>query len=93
MAIPWRKTPADDADFEVDWVDLLEGDTITGTPVWTVTVPSGLTLGTLSNTTTTTKAKISGGNIGQSDVTVQIATAGGRTWERCIVMSVEKICV
>lgn len=76
------KDPDAVLDYTMDWSEWLEtGDTITGTPTWTV--PTGLTKASQSNTTTAATAWISGGVAGMNYlVACKIVTAGGRTDER-----------
>lgn len=57
------------------------GDTITGTPTWTI--PTGLTLFNQSNTTTMVVVWLGGGTPGvRYTVSFSAQTAGGRTIER-----------
>lgn len=86
MAAPvYFKDPDAVLDFVVDWATWLGADTISGTPVWTV--PAGLTKDSQSNTTTTATAVISGGTAGTDyAVGCKIATAGGRTDERTLII-------
>lgn len=85
-AFPWiYKDPNAVLDYVIDWAatgdDWLDGDTITGTPVWTV--DTGLTKASSSNTTTTTTVWLSGGTAGTTyTVSCRIVTAGGRTEDR-----------
>ena len=91
--IPWiAKDPTDKLDYVLDWGadgdSYLDGDTITGTPVWVV--PSGLVLEAQSNTTTTTTAWLSGGTAGTTyRVACKITTAGGRIAERSFDLRVQ----
>lgn len=85
----FTKDPDATLDYTVDWDgdDWLGSDTITGTPTWTL--PSGVTLASQSNTTTTATAFISGGTANVDyDVACKIVTAGGRTDERTIRLQV-----
>ena len=70
-------------DYQWDWsLWLAPGETITTA---TFSVPSGLTLTSQSNTTTTATAWLSGGSAGQTyPVVNQIATNQGRTDSRVI---------
>lgn len=86
-AARYVKDPDATLDYVWNWADWLGADTITGTP--TFTVPSGLTKTAQSNTTTTATAWISGGTAGTTyDVACKIVTAGGRTDERTIKITV-----
>lgn len=72
------KDPADARTYKIDWsawLTSINNDTI-ATPAWSV--PAGLTLGSSSNTTTTTQARISGG-VAQTTYTVYctVTTAAG----------------
>jgi hypothetical protein len=85
----FTKDPAAVLDYTVDWDadDWLGSDTITGTPVWTL--PSGITLASQSNTTTTATAWLSGGTANTDyDVACKITTTAGRTDERTIRIQV-----
>jgi hypothetical protein len=68
-------------DYQVDWSNwLAAGETIT-TSTWVV--PSGLTAGTDSHSTTTATQWISGGTVGTKYVVANtIMTSAGRTGER-----------
>ena len=70
------------ADYKIDLADNLDsGDTITGTPTWTV--PAGITKDSQSNDTTSVTIWLSGGTAGASYVIeCQITTAQGRTKDR-----------
>lgn len=79
------KDPDAVLDFTFDWTTWLAGDTITGTPV--ITVESGITKDSQSNTTTAVTVWLSGGTAGtQYTVACKIQTAGGRTEERSITI-------
>jgi len=76
-------------DYTVDWVSggWLGGDTITGTPVWTV--PAGLTKAAQTNTTTTATVWLSGGTpFVDYEVACRITTTQGRIDERTMIISV-----
>lgn len=80
------KDPAATLDYGLDWSAWLEGDTI-ATSTWTI--PAGLTTADDSNDTTTTTVWLGGGIAGTTyRVTNQITTAGGRTDERTIRITV-----
>ena len=83
------KDPSGDLDYTVDWSLWLAGDTISTA---TVTVPTGLTLGTVSHTATAVTAWISGGTVGSSyTVEFEIVTTGGRTDSRSVTLSVSTL--
>lgn len=77
-----RKAPGDVIDVAFDWSAALDsGDTITGTPTWTV--GAGLTKDSQSNTTTSATAFLSGGTADASYLVLcKVVTTGGRTIER-----------
>lgn len=77
------KAPGEVIDIAFDWSACLDsGDTITGTPTWTVA--SGLTKDSQSNTTTTATAFFSGGTAEANYLVLCkiVTTTGGRTIER-----------
>ena len=84
------KDPDEIKDYTITWTDLLEGDTIS-TSVWDI--PTGLTEPTASsNTSTVSKIWIGGGTSGQSyNVSNSITTAGGRTYNRTIILVVRSL--
>lgn len=80
MSKAYTKDPDAVLDYSIDWSDWLDADTIS-TSTWTV--ETGLTKGTVSNTTTLTTVWLSGGTAGTSySVSNRIVTAGGRTEDR-----------
>lgn len=77
-------------DYRIDWSATLGDDTITGTPVWTVS-PTGPTITNpaQSNTTTTTTCWFSGGTAGTDyQLEATVTTTGGRTFQGHIVILV-----
>ena len=82
----FTKSPAARLDYEFDWSEwLTEGDTITS---YTITVPTGLTQVSASNTTTGVTVILSGGELGQHfNVLCQINTAAGLTDRRQIYLN------
>jgi len=87
MANQFDKDPAAVLDYVWDWSAwLADSETISS---YTVTVPTGVTKDSDSNTTTTVTAWLSGGTA-QTDYTIvcQIVTSDGRTDERSITISV-----
>ena len=88
MANQYLKDPSAVLDYIFDWSAWLGADTITGTPV--ITVPTGITLASQSNTPTTVTAWLSGGTAGTPyAVACKIVTVGARTDERTITVLVE----
>jgi hypothetical protein len=76
------KTSTEVLDYQINWSDWLDGDTIS-TASWTVS--AGLTEGTNSNTTTTSTVWLSGGVDGHSYLaTNTIVTASSRTGVRSL---------
>ena len=72
-------------DYVFDAETWLNGDTISSA---SVTVPTGLTLDSESNTTLTVTAWLSGGTKGERyKVVCQVVTAGGRTDEGTVVFT------
>lgn len=89
MTLKWpRKDPADIADYQINWEQLLGADTI-ATSAWTVT--GGLVIDSQSHTTTSTTVWLSGGTVGLQRITNRITTAGGRTLERTVEMEVRQL--
>lgn len=81
----FTKDPDEKLDFEINWVDFLGTDTISGVPVWLV--PTGITQSTPapSNTNTTTTIWLTGGTAGaEYELVNRIVTAGGRTADRSL---------
>lgn len=80
------KDPDATLDYTLDWSTWLGADTIASV-AWTL--PSGITLETQSNTTTTATAWISGGSAGVTyRVTCRITTAGSRIDDRSFRLNV-----
>lgn len=80
----------DDAvlDYEWDWSDWLGADTIAS---HTVTAATGLTVASSTATSTAVTAWLSGGSVGTSyAVTCHIVTAGGRTDDRTVTITVQE---
>ncbi|GGR51974.1 phage fiber-tail adaptor protein [Streptomyces roseolus] len=84
----WEKDPQAVLDWMFDWSNwLAAGESISGTPV--VTVDSGLTKDSQSNTTTKVTCWLSGGTLGATyKVACRITTNQGRTDERTIAIRV-----
>ena len=82
----YPKDPDATIDYGVDWALWLDGDTISSSN-WTAA--TGVTIDSNTNTTTSTTVWLSGGTAGLSyEVTNRIVTAGGRTDDRTILISV-----
>lgn len=86
--LTYTKDPDAVLDYPFYWSDWLEtGDTIAS---YVITVASGLTLDSDTNTTTAVVVWLSGGTAGTTyTVACRITTADGRTDERTINISVE----
>lgn len=80
----WDKDPQAVLDWQFNWSNWLSaGESITGTPV--VTVDSGLTKDSQSNTGNTVTVWLSGGTLGTLyKVACRVTTNQGRTDERTI---------
>jgi hypothetical protein len=80
------KDPAAVLDYNEDWSDWLGTDTI-ATSTWSV--PTGITMGAYSHTTTVSTVWLSGGTAG-TNYTVRntITTVGGRTDVRSVIIKV-----
>jgi hypothetical protein len=87
------KDPADAADYGLDWTRQLNGDTIL-TSAWAVEPTGSLTLGAEANTVTSTSVFLAGGTDGE-DYALEntIATAGGRTFQRSVIIRVRDVRV
>jgi len=82
------KDPNSVVDYGVDWWAWLDADTIS-TSAWVV--PAGITKDSDSKTDRTTTIWLSGGAEGQSyALTNRIVTAGGRTEDRTITITVKQ---
>lgn len=89
MSLTWPNKDADEVlDYQIDWTDLLDGDTIS-TSTWLIS-GSGLTKQSQSNTTTTATIWLQGGTDGTAYVvTNTITTAGGRTFEQAVKIKIK----
>ena len=84
----FTKDPDATLDYEVDWTDWLNGDTITASAF---TVPTGITLVTQLRTDSKAVVWLSGGTVGSKyDVVNRITTAGGRTDDRTIRIVIQQ---
>ena len=80
------KDPNAVIDYAVDWTLWLDGDTISSS-IWTAA--TGITIDSNTNTITNSTVWLSGGTAGASyEVTNRVVTAGGRTDDRTILISV-----
>ena len=82
------KDPSDVADYQIDWSALLETDTI-ATSTWTA--PVGFTINSNTFTDTTATVWLAGGTAGVHLITNRITTAGARTFERSVTMTVGEL--
>jgi hypothetical protein len=81
------KAPSEVVDYGVDWSDRLDADTISSSD-WSVS-DSSLTIGTDTNTTTTSAVRLSGGTLGTTySVKNTVVTAGGQTFEQTMLLRV-----
>lgn len=89
---PTRLDPKDpDAvlDYEFDWSDWLNGDTIASS---TWEVPSGITKDSDTSDDTSTTIWLSGGTAGQKyEITNSIVTAAGRENDRTMIVPVREM--
>jgi len=82
------KDPDEVLDYEIDWTDRLDGDTIV-TSTWPI-VPVGITKNSDAHTTTASTIWLSGGTLGAAyDLTCRITTAGGRTMDQSVRIGVK----
>lgn len=89
MTLSWpTKDPDDVLDYQIDWTDLLDGDTI-ATSTWTV--PSGITRDSDTFSGVLTTIWLSGGTDAQTYVlTNQVVTTGARTIDRSVSLTVKE---
>lgn len=87
MTIKFLKDPEAVLDYQVDWSEWLDGDTISNSD-WTV--PTGIERDSDDRDSTTATIWLSGGTAGEwYSVVNRIQTAGGRTDDRTIMIKVE----
>ena len=85
----FEKDPEAVLDYQIDWEDWLNGDTIS-TSVWTV--PDGITIDSSSKTTSTATVWLSSGTAGITyAVENKVTTVGSRTDERTIYIEVREL--
>lgn len=83
------KDPSDVLDYTVNWANWLTGGATITAAVFTV--ETGITLGATSNTTTTAKARLSGGTVGaQYTITCQVTLTTGEIAQRSFEVAVEE---
>jgi len=88
MSETFAKDPDAVLDYQVDWSDWLDTDTIS-TSTWTV--PTGITKDSDTNTTTAATIWLSGGTAGTSyNIVNHIVTAAGREDDRTIIIKVRE---
>lgn len=75
----WTKKPAEIRNEVADWTDVLDGDTITGTPTLALTGSLTCTIDHLSLVDNISTMQITGGLAGESGyIVATINTAGGQ---------------
>ena len=76
-------------DYQIDWTTWLDGDTI-ATSTWIV--PAGITRDSDSKSNTATTIWLSGGTDGEVyEIVNRITTAGGRTQDRTVSITVKEL--
>jgi len=85
-----RKDPESILDYTVNWANWLTGgDTIATS---TMTVPSGITAVSTSNTTTSATIKLSGGTLGSNfEIKNSITTGNGLTCVRRFTVKIQEM--
>lgn len=82
------KDPDSVIDYEFDWAAELNGDTIASSDFL---LPDGLVEGSTDFTDTTTTVFVSGGSAGALyRITNRVTTAGGRTFDKTIMILVQE---
>lgn len=80
------KSPDDVLDYQVDWTEALDGDTI-ATSTWSV--PAGITKDSDSSGDSTTTIWLSGGTADQEyEIENTIVTVANRTFKQCVTIRV-----
>jgi hypothetical protein len=92
MTFETMKDPDSVEDFTINWAATLSesspNDTIS-TSAWTA--DNGVVVDDDSNTTTTTTVWVSGGTLHKyADLTNEVGTAGGRTYNRTITVMIQE---
>lgn len=87
--------PQSTLDYTIDWASLLDvtspQDTIS-TSNWRVEGDSSMTVGSTGQDGTKTSAFVSGGTVGEIAKLINtVTTAGGRTYERTIYLTVKQL--
>lgn len=91
MSLKWAeaKDPADVSWWALDCAAFLDGDTLVAA-AWTA--PTGITKVGETNTATIAQVKLAGGTAGQTyNMTVDLTTAGGQTFQRTIGLKVKEL--
>lgn len=88
MALEWPfKDPDEVLDYQLDWAERLDSDTIT-TSTWIV--PDGITKNSDGKSNTATTIWLSGGESNSSYlITNRIVTAGGRTMDQSVRLKIK----
>lgn len=88
MSLSWPyKDPDEILDYNLNWLDRLAGDTITGS---TWIVPTGLVEDSSSFQDTSTEIWLSGGVLGEKyGVQNRVTTAGGRTFDQTVTLLIK----
>lgn len=88
MNLTWPpKDPQELLDYDVDWTDRLNGDTITDS-VWSI-AKGTVTISDQSATTTDTKVWLAGGTLGETcEVLNHITTAALREMEQTVRLKI-----
>lgn len=87
----YLKDPDSTTDYTVDWSDYLATGEAISLSAWGVT-PTGVTVDSDTNTTTSATALVSGGTEGVVyKVTNEIVTDQGRTVQRSVYLRVEEL--
>lgn len=92
MSLIWPyKDPDEVLDYEIDWADRLDGDTIdTATFSLESGSDAGLTLDNESNTTTTATVWLSGGTVClEGLINCRVVTAAGRTMDQSVRLKIK----
>lgn len=84
MALKWPdKDPDEVLDYEINWSDRLDGDTISSS-TW-ILPDDGVEKESDTSTTTATTIWLSGGTLGETyELTNRVVTAGGRTMDQSV---------
>lgn len=88
MALRWpKKDPDEVLDYQVDWTERLDGDTIASSIF--IIETGNVVIDSDSNTTTVTTVWLSGGTLDEECViTNRITTNGGRTMDQSVKLAI-----